>query len=233
MNLGEILERQTRAAEHRRRLIDLGGNAAREALLHLREGPWIGVSVQLASGGREIAAELATRLSWQLYDREILAEISRHDHVREEILARVERRPTGAVSDFLAHLLAGEPSRAAYTQNMVQVVSSLAHHGQAVFVGRAVNWFLDATYGLRVRVVAPLEHRARHLALAEKIEVTEARRKIVEHDEQRRDFVREVFDRDIDDPLGYDVLLNTERIQGPAAVELVRSGLHAKLRATD
>jgi cytidylate kinase len=227
----QILERQARSFELRRKLAEQGEHAAREALLHLREGPWVSISRQRGAGGLEVAQALGRACGWPVYDRQILAEIARHDHVREEILSRVERRAVSAFADYIAHVVAGDPSRPAYLQELAQVVFGLAKHGQVIFVGRGANWFLDGNYGLRVRVVAPTEARVARIGAQESLDPAAARRRVAEYDEQRRTFVRRLFDRDIDDPLGYDVVISTERLDLAGAAEVLRTALRAKLHA--
>lgn len=228
-HLERMLERQARSWEMRRTLAAEGGAAARDALLHLREGPWLTISRQRGSGGLELASAAARDLGWQVFDREILSEIARHDPLREAVLSRVEGRALGPFSDYVAHLISGEPSRPAYLKDMMHVVWGLARQGQAVLVGRGANWFLDPAYGLRVRLVRSLEQRAARVARAEGLPLEAARKSVLEHDANRRAFVREIFDRDIDDPLGYDLVLNLDALDGRAGARIVAAAVRAKL----
>ena len=122
---------------------------------------------------------------------------------------------------------------AAYLEEMTRVVSGLAQKGQAIILGRGANWFLDARYGLRVRIVAPLDHRVARMAESKGIAEAEARRKLLEFDHDRKAFVQQVFGRDIDDPLGYDLTLNLEYMTPQAAGEFVLTSLRAKLAEPD
>ena len=98
-----------------------------------------------------------------------------------------------------------------------------------MIVGRGANWFLDPSFGLRVRVVAEFERRvawvAEHLELSE----SEARARTLEQDNQRRSFIRKYFGRDIDDPLGYDLVVNLGDIGVDNAIQLVLQALRLKL----
>jgi len=229
----QLLERQARSWELRSKLAGEGGEAARRALVHLQEGPWVSVSRQWGSGGLQMAVELGGRLGWQVYDREILTEMAQQADLREAILSRVEKRSLDTFGEYIAHLVAGDPVRPAYAQEMMQVVWGLARQGQAVILGRGANWFLDAAFGLRVRVVAPLERRVARLVERDGMEEKAARTETLENDAQRKDFVRKLFDRDIDDPLGYDVVVNLGDIDGQTAVNMVQSALRAKLQVAD
>jgi hypothetical protein len=229
--IGQLLERQAKSWEMRRKLAGEGGEAARRALVHLQEGPWVTVSRQWASGGFEMAVELANRLGWHVFDHEIITEMAQHEQLRETILSRVEKRSLDTFGEYIAHLVTGDPVGPAYAQEMMQVVWGLARQGQAVIIGRGANWFLEPRFGLRVRVVAPLERRIARLVERNKVEEKAARAETMEDDAQRKDFVRKLFDRDIDDPLGYDLVVNLGDIDERTAVEMLQSALRAKLQA--
>jgi cytidylate kinase len=227
----QLLERQARAWQMRRKLAGEGGEAARKALVHLQEGPWISISRQWASGGLQMAVELGRRLGWQVYDREILIEMARHAELREAILSRVEERSLDTFGEYIAHLVTGDPVRPAYAQEMMQVVWGLARQGQAVIIGRGANWFLEPAFGLRVRVVAPFERRVARLVEHDGMDDGAARTQTREDDAQRKDFVHKLFGRDIDDPLGYDMVVNLGDIDEQTAADMVQSALRAKLHA--
>ena len=63
----------------------------------------------------------------------------------------------------------------------------LAKQGNAIIVGRGANFFLDPTYGLRVRLVAPLEKRVARVSAAEGRSSGSARSEIEQNDAQQAD----------------------------------------------
>jgi cytidylate kinase len=82
---------------------------------------------------------------------------------------------------------------------------------------------------LRVRAVAPFEIRARRIAAREGIALKDAERKVRAADASRAAFIRKVYHRDIDDPLGYDLMVNTEALGAEHAAEAVHAALVNKL----
>lgn len=228
----QLIERQARLWEVRERLAREGGEAARQALVHLSEGPWVTVSRQLGSSGNELAQQLAGQLDWQVYDREILSEIARHSPVREKILSRLDEHAAGHFNDYVRHLLVPEDlGQAGFLQEMTRVIWALARQGKAVILGRGANWFLDARFGLRVRVVAPVEVRVARLVEQEGLEPERARRRVRAHDAEQQAFIRQAYARDIDDALGYDLVLNLERIDLETATAAAALALEKKLAA--
>jgi len=226
----QIIERQAKFWEVRRRLSEEGGEAAARVMAHLSEGPWITVSKQLGSGGVELAQALGRELGWQVFDREIVTAIAQQRKMREAVLSRLDERAIGAFNDYIAQMLVpNDPGQLAYLEELVRVIWGLAKQGNTIILGRGANWFLNARYGVRVRAIAALEVRADRVARAEQISVVRAGRKVKEHDAKQAAFIHQVYGRDIDDPLGYDLLLNTGEIEPEVARRITLAALNAKL----
>ena len=228
----EILDRQVRSWEIRRRLADEVGAAARQALAHLEGGPWITVSKQLGSGGIELAGRLAGELEWQVFDREILTTIAEHTHTQETVLKYLDERAIGPINDYLAsELEPGVPGRVPFVQEMIRVIWGLAKQGSAIIIGRGANWFLDSRFGLRLRVVAPLDGRVARMARQEGIDGDAAERKVRENDRQQEGFIRKTYGAEINDPTGYDLVLNLGALDPETAVQTAMTAFHRKLGA--
>jgi cytidylate kinase len=228
----QILERQAKSWEIRRSIQKKGGRAAREALAHLKEGPWISISRQLGSGAARIAERLSQALAWQVFNREIVSAIAASTHTREAVLAGLEEKPIAPLRDFLSQLaVPGQPSQVAVRTQMMQVVWGLARKGQAIIVGRGANWFLDPRYGLRVRLIAPEDRRTATFAADHAMELRAAERAVRDYDSMQAQFIRECFGRQIDDALGYDLVLNTTGYDVEAAVRVIQTALLEKLHA--
>lgn len=231
-HLERLLDRQATLWEMRRRLATEGNEESRDAWSHLAEGPWITVSKQLGSGGAELAAMLASRLGWQVFDKQILETIARETRSRERVLSHLDGRAVGILEDYLSQLLVpGDPGQVAFLHEMMRVVWTVARQGQAILVGRGANWILDSRFGLRLRVVAPFDARVAAIAAAERIDVGAARRRVESEEAAVAKFTRKVFRRDVDDPLGYDLVLNLGALDADAAAGIVLAALEAKLGA--
>jgi len=217
-SIEQILERQARLQEFRDRAAAQGGEEARRALAHRAEGPWIAISKQTGTGGREIARRLAEDLGWQAFDREILTAIAEHTDRREIVLSRFDERAISAFDDYVGQLVVpGDPGRFAYWRELVRTIWALARRGNVVLVGRGAHWILKREFGLSVRLVAPTAFRSEAIARASEGTVAAARRQMKREDLEQARFVRQVFGRAIDDPEGYDVVLNVATL-GPSAV---------------
>lgn len=227
-NIERMLERQGRLWEMRRRLAAENGEAS---LAHLAEGPWITVSKEPGAGGVELARRLAHELGWQVFDHEILVAIAANTRTREAVLSRLDETAIGPLNDYLGGLL--DPNllgrRIPFLQEMLKVIWGLAKQGNAVIVGRGANWLLDSRHGLRLRTVAPLEGRVARLAQREGLDEVEARRRVERAQSDQEAFIRQVYQRRIDDPCGYDLVLNLEALGMDVAVPTVLAALQNRL----
>jgi cytidylate kinase len=230
--IAEIVERQARFWEVRQRIAREGGEAARRALAHLAEGPWITLSKQWGSGDRTVAGKLAEDLHWQWFDRQIVTAITEHTHGLRSIISRLDEQAVGSINDYLSQLtVPSDSGQASYVGELVRVVAGLAHTGNAIIVGRGANFFLKPQFGLRVRLIAPVEARVRRLIETEGVDERTARASIKTHDAEQEAFIRQVFLRDINDPANYDLVVNSGSMDLDAVARTIEFALRQKLQA--
>jgi cytidylate kinase len=188
------------------------------------ETPIVTVSRQWGSGGTNIAKLVAKELDLHLYDREIIdrvAELSGADprHIEDH-----DERQQGIMNELVLHLLEGRrTSSSSYFRALVRVVRRIAKGGNALIVGRASTCILPDSY--RVRIVAPEPIRVARLAELHDFDLRQARRMVLESDRQRYHFIRANFSCDPNDPLGYDLVINTERCSIEHAAALIVKGV--------
>ncbi len=193
-------------------------------------GPCLLVSRECGSGGGKVARQVAERLGWQVFDREVLDEIAQLAHVRVQLLDTVGERTREMWGDsWRPELEAEDIGYEMYLRYLRQVILTLGHHGDAVIVGRGAQYFLPSRCSLRVRVVAPLEMRVRRVAEAEGLSAEEAQRCVKKFDADRAEFVRKSFQREGTSPLNYDLVINTGELSLESAAELIFEALEEKL----
>jgi hypothetical protein len=235
-NLGYLIDRQVSLWESKKHVRVEGMPPVRDAHghAHLSEGPWITISTQLGAGGAELAAGLGARLGWQVFDKEILGEIAKNTNTREKVLSRLDDHAVGAFEDYVTHLFVpGNLGRSAYVLEMMRVVWAIARQGEAIMLGRGANWLLDPQYGVRVRAIAPVEKRVLWLERSLAMSPSDAIRRVQEDNADRAKFMRQVYKHDIDDPLGYDLVVNLGTLDLEPAVDLVVAALSSKVTAAE
>jgi hypothetical protein len=220
----ELAERQGRFREVRRLSEQ---ETTRRAVA---EGPWIAISRELGSGGGELARLLGEALDWHVYDRELLTAVAAETHNNAFELERFDEKGVREVGEYIAPLiLHDDPGQARVLIGLRHVIHRIGREGKAVFVGRGANFVLHPAGGLRVRTVGTPAQRAEALARAGGIAVHEARRRVAESDAAQREFVRQAFQREIEDPAAYDLVLNPLALGLPAASAAILAAARVKL----
>jgi cytidylate kinase len=195
----------------------------------------ITISRQFAAGGSQVASRVATTLGWRLVDDELVDRVAERAGVsREEVAALEERAPT--FIERLARLTALElpelflPASEAVQEfgegHLVKItralVEEIAAEGRCVVVGRAAAAVLARTADiLHVRLVAPLEVRVRTATQRLGVAPADAPRIVAERDANRARYHREYYDRDCNDPIHYDMVLNTGRLGFDGAADVI------------
>ena len=172
--------------------------------------PVICISRQHGSGGSEIAREVATQLDYQFCDRELLEAIATRSRVRQELVAQFDEHVRGALDTYLNNLFTGHIfDNTKYMHRLTQVVLGVAQYGSAVIVGRGANFIIAPERCLRVRIVAPLPERVAFVTDHYGSSCEQALCEVTRHDREQRAFIDHHFHREIDDPLAYDLVVNT------------------------
>lgn len=225
-----ISERQMRlwnalhSAEHARRVKE-----------HTRVSPYRFATVSRDAGslGDEIAKELANRLGWHLFDREIVNSIARNQHVREEMVNQLDEKSQGILQEAILRLLR-MPENASfgseeYHISLIRTFAMIASQGGAILLGRGANFALRwSEAGLHIRITGSAEARLRRLNEQWRLPADKARKRLEEIDTQKRNFIRRHYGKDYNDIGYYDIVLNTDRLSVSQAVDLILSILAPK-----
>lgn len=207
-SLERIIEDQFREWELRSRQKDV-----------LKQRPTVTISRLPGSGGRPYAEKLARSLGFDLFDREIVLRIAETAHLSEALVASLDERVRSRFTEWLMML---ERERFLwphqYLKHLVSVVGAIAQHGGAVILGRGSPFILAQGESLRVSLVAPLAVRAQRVAQEHHLDELEARRRVLQSEGERREFVKRSFNADLTDPTAYDLVFNTERLTVDEAV---------------
>jgi cytidylate kinase len=186
----------------------------------------IALSRESGTYGAAVARQVGERLGWPVYDSELLQRIADDLGVRRSLLDNIDERQRGWLEERLAGLfVASEVSEFAYFRHLLETILSLAKIGSCVIVGRGATKALPLATTLRVRVIAPLEHRITAVSREHGISREAAAERIQTTDRNRNRFVKDHFKMDPADPTNYDLLLNAERFTVAECADLVIAGL--------
>ncbi len=183
--------------------------------------PVITVSMKPGSGGSLVAQEVADRLGFDYFHRDIIQGIAKSAKIRASVIDTLEKERLSGVEDFIASLYKDQYLYPGiYMEHLVKVVNTIANHGRAVIVGRGANFILPPEERFSLRIVAPLEIRIQNVARAYKVSA-EARKRVIGRESRRSAFIRKSYNADISDPENYDLTINMGRMFIETAVEAV------------
>lgn len=187
--------------------------------------PVVTISRQWGSGGTNIAKLVAKKLDFKLYDKEIIEHIAELAGVSPSQIEHHDESELGVFSDLVLQLLEGKrPTSAGYLRALVKAVKQIGRIGDAVIVGRAANLIIPLAFN--VRIIAPENVRVQRISELHNTDERTARRMVTHSDRQRYRFVRSQFGADWNDPLAFDMVLNTEHFSIEHAADLIIKGFN-------
>jgi len=183
----------------------------------------VAISETFGSQGTEIGWELSRSLGWEFADREIIAKAAERygesvmdlHHVSEEKPTLWER-----FSDSTRH----------YVSCIEATILEMAARDEAVLVGHGAAIMLrEIPHVLRVRVGAPEALRATRARHQQGLATGETALEFVrEVDRERAARIKFLYHVDVDDPLLYDVVINTDRASVADGVRIIRAALQGE-----
>jgi cytidylate kinase len=188
----------------------------------------VAVSENLGSLGIEIGQALAASLGYQFAERDIISKAADRFGVDVARLSHaVEERPT-----LVDRLNTAQRRFAQYVEATVQ---EMAARDDIVVVGLASTIILAGMpHTLRVRVTAPEGRRAERVAQAQGLDPTAALDFVRQSDRERGGRVWFLYHVDLENPLLYDLVINTARLEAEEGARLVQQALeHPRFRSTE
>jgi cytidylate kinase len=206
------------------------GRSGRGKEGRLSHGPYLLISREKGAGGSAVGQLAGKRLGWQVFDKEIVDAIAERAKVRRELIESVDERDRATIQDAIGQWLHPQPiGTSGYLAHLREILLTLGHQGNVVIVGRGAHYVLPSQFGLRVRMVAPVEVRVRRIAGRENLSLKAAQVVVESSDRERARLARRQFGQNAGDPLNQDVTINTAELTVEAATEVVVTALQQKL----
>jgi Cytidylate kinase-like family len=181
----------------------------------------VALSREAGTRAGDVARAVGARLSWPVFDRELVERVADDLGLRSSLLEAVDEKRTSWIQETLESLRGTSAvSGPGYVKHLVTTLLSLGVHGECIIVGRGGAQVLPEATTLRVRLVAPLPQRAAVISQRFGIDLFEAQRRTKQIDKERIHFVERYFHKDSVDPHHYDLILNAARfgVEGSANV---------------
>jgi len=227
---------------HLRRGVQTLNKGARMSVVTIRD--------QLGGGAPEIGRQVAERLHADYVDREVIAQVAAQLHRQEQDVIAKEMPPSGLLGRIAEALERSAPfgvgfegaylpawqiplDDTRYLKALESVVKDLARSQSLVIHGRGGQFILKDFPGVfHVQVVAPLEVRVKRLMQDLGLDQEAAKREIARVDSSNRQFVKRHFRVEVEDPVNYDLVINTKSLSFQAAASIVVDALALKDRTS-
>ena len=192
-------------------------------------GPVITISRQPGSGSHDIAPRIAEELQLDLFDAKIINEVAESARMSEKVISSLDEKMRSTLDNWIQFLKTTRWMMAdKYLQHLTKVIGTAGKHGGAVIIGRGANLILPPEETLRIRIIAPMEQKIKNLAEGLGITEKEAEKQIITMEAERKAFIKKLFKVDIDDPMNYDLVINTQFIEIDAILTMVKASLKKK-----
>ena len=205
----EVMKMQQRAAEQKQKV------------RQKTEVYVVTVSRDFGSMGKDVAQLLADTLEVRCCDRSILQEVARRAHVDEELVSALDEHVSNIKDHWWQHLQHKDTfSYEDYYHHLVKTVLSISLKG-GVIVGRGANHILGENKAFRVRISGSEAQCARRIAEREQKTLEESTKKVREVNQERAEYIKMLYDADINDSSSYDLTLNSDRYEIVQMVEMI------------
>jgi cytidylate kinase len=192
------------------------------------------ISHQMGAGGPEIGMALAKRLGYRYVNQELLLDAARRYGLAEEKLSHLEESKPTLFERFDTE-----------TRHHITVLQTtlleFAELDNCVLMRGGGQWLLRGVpHALRVRLIAPFEHRVKQWIkrTAETTGETPSQRAATDFvrrdDSEKAGRMRYLYEVDIADPTLYELIVNSEKLRQDAVVDLLeRLARRPELAPTD
>lgn len=201
--------------------------------------PIVTIRGHLGSGAPETGKLIADKIHTDYIDREIIAEVAERLKWSKQGILQKEMPPGtlgGRILEALSHSYpAGigysgayapaweiPPDDITYLAGLESVIKELAGSGSTVIRGRGSQLILrDYPSAFHVLIVAQLEIRLKRVMKSLKMDEEQAKKEIERFDSSRREFTKRYFHAELEDPLHYDLVVNTNHLDFEDAASIV------------
>ncbi len=199
----------------------------------------ITISRQAGSGAHAVAEWLAEYLQakypvegrpYTVFDRNLVEKVLEDHKLPGRVARFMPEDRISEISDTMDELFGLHPSSWTLVHKTAETILHLAELGNVILIGRGANIITNKLpYAFHVRLVGSVEKRLAHLQDYYKLDYKTAQALVREGDLGRKRFLKKYFEKEIDDPLLYHMVVNTDLL---SHAEVARIIAEAAIRTT-
>lgn len=193
------------------------------------------ISRESGSGGHSVAERLVARLQaatpyapcpWAVFDRNLVERVIEDHNLPKRLAKFMPEDRISEMTDIMDELFGLHPPSWTLVRQTTETILHLVELGNVIIIGRAANVITSKLANVfHVRLVGSVPRRSARIQELAKIDAKQARALIEREDRGRRRYLKKYFGKDIEDPLLYDLVINTDRISYDKAAEMIASAV--------
>ncbi len=196
------------------------------------------ISRQAGAGAHVVAEELIAMLQgrvpagappWTIFDRNLVERVLEDHDLPARLAKFMPEDRMSNVSDTLDELFGLHPSTWTLVRKTADTILHLAELGNVVIIGRGANIItknLDSAF--HVRLVGSETKRIEHLRDYKHLSLGAASLYLRDEDLGRRRYVKKYYAEDIDDPILYHLVINTDLLSYGEAARTIAEAVRAR-----
>ena len=191
----------------------------------------ITIGREFGAEGHEIGSELAERIGFGLYDKDMLAMAAETSGIDVKVLAPADESYYGhALSPYLTIGRLSPSMGDKLFQLQTEIIRDLAVKGSCIIIGRLADYILrDNPNCIRVFIYAPFEKRTEIIKNKHGISEGEAKKLVKKMDAARREYYTYYSNSKWDRKEGKDILLNRATFGVKGCVDILEAMARARM----
>ncbi len=190
----------------------------------------IAVSRQTGSRGGSIAQRVGRKLGWQVVDQDLLEFMAQQGSPGDDMTAAAREWADRRLVELRQTAMLGADQNEVQLARMILTLGAM---GEVVLVGRGAGHLLPASSTLHVRIVAPRTERVAYFTQWQRLTPHDSEREVELRDAQRSQYMLDQFNVDANDPVNYDLVLNSGTMGEDLCAEVIVSAAKTKMLGDD
>ena len=159
---------------------------------------------------------------WTVFDRNLVEKVLEDYHLPARLARFMPEDRVSEIDDVLQDLCGLHPPSLTLVEKTTDTILRLAELGNVILIGRGANVVTSQLKQVfHVRLVGSLEKRVEQVQKSLSLGRKAAMEFIYLEDRGRRRYLKKYFGKDIDDPLLYHVVVNTDRTGHKQAARMI------------
>jgi cytidylate kinase len=194
------------------------------------------ISRQAGTGAHDVAEELVAMLQarapagscpWTVFDRNLVDRVLEDHDLPARLAKFMHEDRASELSDIMDGLFGLHPHSETLVRKTADTILHLAELGNVVVIGRGANIVTASLeHALHVRLVGSIERRVERTQRERHLDAKAAAEHVRHDDLARQRYVRKYYGADIEDPLLYHLVINTDRVSHARAARIIADAVY-------